>query len=66
MSFPTTSTLLRLPQVRAVTGLSKSTIYNQMASGDFPRQIRLGYRTVAWVEADIQNWVQGKIKAMGA
>ena len=64
MPLPTT-TLMRLPQVKAVTGLSKSTIYNQMATGEFPRQIRLGYRTVAWVEADIQDWVQGKIKAMG-
>jgi prophage regulatory protein len=60
------TTLMRLPQVKAMTGLSKSTIYNQIASGDFPRQIQLGYRTVAWVEADIQDWIQGKIKAGGS
>ena len=47
--------LLRLPQVKAATGLSKSSIYARIAEGTFPKQIPLGPRLVVWVEADIQT-----------
>lgn len=43
-------TLLRLPQVKARTGLSRSTIYLRIAQGSFPRPVRLGgARAVGWV-----------------
>jgi prophage regulatory protein len=54
--------LLRLPDVKSVTGLSKSTIYARIANGTFPRQISLGPRLVAWVESDIQKWIEGCIR----
>ena len=38
--------LLRLPQVKASTGLSKSSIYARIAEGTFPKQIPLGPRLV--------------------
>jgi len=41
-----TAKLLRLPDVKAVTGLSKSTIYAKIADGTFPKQISLGPRIV--------------------
>lgn len=47
--------LLRLPQVSAITGLSKSSIYSKVAEGDFPKQISLGPRTVAWLDSDIEK-----------
>jgi len=40
------SKLLRLPQVKAATGLSKSSIYARIAEGTFPKQIPLGPRLV--------------------
>lgn len=55
--------LLRLPQVKASTGLSKSSIYARIAEGTFPKQIPLGSRLVVWVEADIQNWINEQILA---
>jgi prophage regulatory protein len=55
--------LLRLPQVKAFTGLSKSTIYARIAEGTFPKQIPLGPRLVVWVESDIQNWIAEQISA---
>jgi len=55
--------LLRLPQVKASTGLSKSTIYARIAEGTFPKQIPLGPRLVVWVESDIQNWITEQISA---
>jgi prophage regulatory protein len=55
--------LLRLPQVKASTGLSKSSIYTRIAEGTFPKQIPLGPRLVVWVESDIQNWISEQVSA---
>ena len=55
--------LLRLPQVKQTTGLSKSTIYARIAEGTFPKQIPLGPRLVVWVESDIQKWIGLQIQA---
>ena len=55
--------LLRLPQVKTITGLSKSTIYARIAEGTFPKQIPLGPRLVVWVESDIQKWIGLQIQA---
>ena len=55
--------LLRLPQVKETTGLSKSTIYARIAEGTFPKQIPLGPRLVVWVESDIQNWITEQVSA---
>ena len=58
-----TRKLLRLPQVKATTGLSKSTIYARIAKGTFPKQIPIGPRLVVWVESDIQNWIAEQVAA---
>ena len=55
--------LLRLPQVKSVTGLSKSSIYARISEGTFPKQIPLGPRLVVWVESDIQNWISEQVSA---
>ena len=55
--------LLRLPQVKQTTGLSKSTIYARIAEGTFPKQIPIGPRLVVWVESDIQKWIGLQIQA---
>jgi prophage regulatory protein len=47
--------LLRLPQVKEVTGLSKPSTFALIAECTFPKQIHLGPRLVVWVESDIQN-----------
>ncbi len=55
--------LMRLPEVKQTTGLSKSTIYARIAEGTFPKQIPLGPRLVVWVESDVQNWIAEQISA---
>ena len=55
--------LLRLPQVKESTGLSKSSIYARIAEGTFPKQISIGPRLVVWVEAAIQNWIAELVSA---
>ena len=46
-------TILRRKQVEERTGLSRSTIYLRVKEGTFPKQVRLGPRTVGWVESEI-------------
>ena len=53
-----TQRMLRRPDVEALTGLSRSTIYASMDRGTFPRPVRIGLRAVAWREDDIERWLK--------
>jgi prophage regulatory protein len=50
-------TILRLPAVKARTGLSRSTIYSRIAKQEFPRPVSLGPRAVGWLDAEIDGWL---------
>ncbi|PCH64451.1 MAG: AlpA family transcriptional regulator [Gammaproteobacteria bacterium] len=53
--------ILRLKEVKAVTGLSRSTIYAEMAKGEFPKQVQLtGNRSVGWHESVIIQWIESR------
>lgn len=54
---------LRLPQVCARTGLSRSTVYARMNEGSFPVPVSLGDRAVGWVENEISAWIANRIEA---
>ncbi|MGA2888057.1 MAG: AlpA family phage regulatory protein [Terracidiphilus sp.] len=41
--------IIRLQAVKARCGLSRSTLCNRMAAGEFPSPIALGARSVGWV-----------------
>jgi prophage regulatory protein len=49
--------LLRLPEVIARVGLKRSTIYKRMGEGTFPKPKKIGQRSVAWSETDIDLWI---------
>jgi len=53
--------ILRLPIVKARTGLSRSTIYLQAAEGKFPKPLSLGARAVGWLESDIEAWLASRV-----
>jgi prophage regulatory protein len=57
----TTTVLIRRKQVEALTSLSRSRIYALMADDQFPKPIRLGSMSVAWVMADIEAWINARI-----
>jgi len=50
--------ILRLPDVRQLTGLKRSTIYERMTNGSFPRAVSLGTRAIGWRRGDIRAWLQ--------
>jgi len=57
------SMILRLPAVKARTGLSRSTIYLRVAAGTFPPPISLGARAVGWVESEVEQWLLSQIQS---
>ena len=54
---------LRLPEVLARTGLSRSTVYVRLEQGRFPRPVSLGARAVGWLEAEVDEWMRERIAA---
>ena len=61
MSQISTQRIVRLPEVMLRTGLSRSSIYNFLLAGNFPSRIKLGARSIGFLEADINDWISGKI-----
>jgi len=53
--------VLRLPQVRQVTGLGRSMIYQLEADRRFPRRIKIGARAVGWLQDEVQAWVAERV-----
>jgi predicted DNA-binding transcriptional regulator AlpA len=54
---------LRLPEVKAVTGLSKTTLYALIHDKSFPAPVRLSPGTVAWVRSEVRQWAQERVQA---
>lgn len=55
------SKLLKINEVIQIVKCSRSSIYYEINNGDFPKPIKLMKRSVAWLESDINNWVEKKI-----
>ncbi len=58
--------LLRLPDVERLTGCGKSTIYGLMATGKFPKNLRITRRLSCWKESDIFRWIAEQSAAKAA
>jgi prophage regulatory protein len=54
-------TILRRKQVESRVGLSRSTIYDAVKAGTFPKPIQLGPRSVGWLESDVAAWLEQRI-----
>jgi len=48
-----TNTILRLPDIKTITGLSRSTIYLRIEQGAFPKPVSLGGRAVGWPASEV-------------
>ncbi|MGV0909573.1 helix-turn-helix transcriptional regulator [Martelella sp. FOR1707] len=62
----TKNRLIKISEVVDRVGLSRRSVYNQIARGEFPRPVRLGAQSVAWPEAEIDAWVGARIAARDA
>ena len=55
-------TICRLPEVLGRTGLSRSSIYKQVAEGTFPEPINLGSKAIGWLNNEIDAWITEQIE----
>ncbi|ADL56148.1 helix-turn-helix transcriptional regulator [Gallionella capsiferriformans] len=49
--------LWNIHQVVAAVTLSKSTVYRLIKDGKFPQPVRISYKRVGWLKADIDSFV---------
>jgi prophage regulatory protein len=54
--------ILRLRDVLKRTGLSRSTLYNRIANGEFPHQISLGGRAIGWFKGEVEDWINKRVQ----
>ena len=52
--------LLRLPELLAIVGVSKSTIYEWVKTDLFPAPVQMGPRAVGWRACDVARWLENR------
>jgi prophage regulatory protein len=55
--------ILRRKKVETKTGISRSSIYDGIKRGTFPKPIHLGQQSVGWLESEIDAWLLERIAA---
>ncbi|MBA4711158.1 MULTISPECIES: AlpA family transcriptional regulator [Citrobacter] len=54
--------LLRMPEIMRRTGYGKAWIYRLISQGKFPRPIKIGSRSIAFVESEVDDWINQRIE----
>ncbi|EGT5683797.1 helix-turn-helix transcriptional regulator [Cronobacter turicensis] len=54
-------TLIRMPEILRRTGYGKAWIYRLIAQGRFPHPVKIGSRSIAFVESEIDEWINQRI-----
>lgn len=54
--------MLRRKEVEQITGRSRSSIYDGIAAGTFPKPVKIGARAVAWPESVIRAWIAERME----
>ena len=66
MTFPSADyRLLRLNEVQARCGLSRSSVYRLLRNGSFPAPLKVGVRAVRWPESEITAWLASRPRSTG-
>jgi prophage regulatory protein len=61
--YPIALRIEKRKQVEARTGLSRSSIYQKVAEGTFPKPIRLSAQSVGWLSHELDEWIEQRIRA---
>lgn len=59
-------TLIRLPEVQRRTGYSKAWIYRLLREQRFPQSVKIGSRSIAFVESEVDEWISQRIEERDA
>lgn len=57
-----TKRFIRVPEVLRRVGFGRTKLYELIRQGRFPEQVKIGPRTVAFVESEIDEWVEATIR----
>ena len=57
--------IIRLPEVIARTGLSRSTIYHLIANNSFPKGVPIGTHARGWLQHEIEEWIESRVAIRG-
>jgi prophage regulatory protein len=55
--------LIRLREVQAICGKSRTSIYEAIKNGAFPQPVQVGARSSAWVKSEVLQWAQACVDA---
>ena len=58
---PSIDPLIKLPKVCELTSLSKSAIYEKMATGEFPKSVAISSRSVGWLLSEVNAFIQKRV-----
>ncbi len=58
-------TIIKLPDVMRATSLSRASIYAFIQKGQFPRQVRLGQKSVGWLSSEVEDWITKRVEMRG-
>jgi len=54
---------LRVGDVRKITGVGRSTIYQEVKTGEFPSPVAVSKNISGWVDSEVQFWIKERIYA---
>jgi prophage regulatory protein len=55
--------ILRFREVVKKTGLSRSTVYGRIRTGEFPSPVPLGPRAVGFIADEVEGWLSERMKS---
>lgn len=54
--------ILKINEVVQKCNLSRATIYKKVKEGTFPKQIKLSERSSGWLESEVNQWIESRVK----
>lgn len=57
---------MRIKQVAVVTGLSKTSVYDLIRAGEFPRPVKISTHRSGWVKAEVDEWGRKRVEERDA
>lgn len=62
---PPVERLIRIDEVKRLTGISTATLYRKISASEFPRPVHLGAVARAWPLSEVQNWITRRVELRG-
>jgi prophage regulatory protein len=53
--------ILRLREVESRCGLKRSSIYQAIAAGSFPKSLSITGHAVGWLDSEVEDWIASRV-----